>query len=316
MKMLMKNKYKHIEEDLSPNNFISRNVREGIKFYEKDGYRYSKTLFFYEKNHISGEPFEYQINSQGFRGKDFNEFNENNINILFGGCSQTLGVGLPEKNTWYSKLSNKIKLLHKERDIDFYNLGVNGGSIELAIKNVIAFIKSGRVPDYLFLFLPESSRTSVFDKDTKKFECYFITNEREIEKDYYSNSYIHENKLLMNFILLSMLEEMCKALNIKLVWTTWWAPESILYANSSFNNFFIMDEDLYNHVLLSRGGAIPSRNYFAKRNYEMKLEYFNEKYKNKDNESYWSVARDGSHYGSAASNFIAEKFFLELERVM
>jgi hypothetical protein len=299
----MKNKYSHIEKDLSPDNFISKNVRKGIKFYKKDGYFYSDILFFYETSLTSGEAFEYQINSQGFRGKDFSEFNDNNINILFGGCSQTLGVGLPEKNTWYSKLSNKIKLLHEGRDVDFYNVGVNGGGIDLTIKNVIAFIRSGKIPDYLFLFLPESSRTICFEEKTKKFQPYLLTNPRDEDKDYYSNKYIHENKLLTNFMLLSMLEEICKFSGIKLLWTTWWLDDNSLYSNSSFNNFFAMSKELPYHVVLEKEGN------------EFNVAYFNEEFENNDNESYWHVARDGSHYGSAASNFIAESFMKELNRV-
>ena len=310
----MKNNYKQIEKFLSSNSFISKNIVKDIEYYEKDGYRYSKILFFNERVSIDNEDFEYQINSKGFRGKDFNEFNSNNINILFAGCSQTLGVGLPEKNTWYSKLSNKIHLLHKEKDVDFYNLGVNGGGIELAIKNVMAFIKSGNVPNYLFLFLPESSRSVAFSKDTGKFECYLISNDNNEQKEYYKN-YIHENKLFTNFILLSMLEEICKAHGIELLWTSWDVDENNMYSQSSFNNFFIMDKDLKYHMVKEPvGDNFPNNNYLTKKEHELQISYFNKLYKNKDNEPYWHCARDGLHYGSAASNFIAEKFMLELIR--
>lgn len=306
--------YNVIKKIITPDNFFSKNLREEVDFYEKDGYSYSKYLFPNELDLVAGDSFEYQINPQGFRGKDFNEFNKNNINILFGGCSQTLGVGLPEENTWYKKLSDKVNTLHNGRTVDFYNISVNGSSIELIVKNTIAFIKKGNIPDYIFLFLPESSRTMSFNKDENQFDLYLPNAALDKEKKYYLTKYIHENKLLINFILLSLLEELCISYKIKLIWTTWDNSDCNKYMDAGFNNFFKIDGNLADVAVWPPEQNIKlGRRDFLEKDYEIEIKKFNKKYKNDNNEPYWHMARDGVHFGSAASNLIAESFFKELE---
>jgi hypothetical protein len=315
--MIINNKFNYnlIKDCLLPNNFFSKNLNKEVNFYKKDNYFYAKYLFLNERDLVPGNNFEYQLNSEKFRGKDFNEFNKNNINILFGGCSQTLGVGLPEENTWYKKLSDKINLMHEEKNVDFYNISVNGSSIELIVKNVIAFIKKGNKPDYIFLLLPESSRVMSFNKDENEFDLYIPNAFFPKEKKYYLNKYIHEDKLLMNFILLSLLEELCISSEIKLIWTTWEQSDNKMYLDGGFNNFFKINKNLakiavwppeYNDQL--------GKKEFLKKHYQIEIANFNKKYKNKNNEPYWHSARDGMHYGSAASTIIAEIFFKELQQ--
>lgn len=310
----------NINKDLIPKNFFSTNLSHKTKSdrVKKNGYVYTKYLFENELDVTEGDCFEYQINSQGFRGKDFNEFNKNSINILFGGCSQTLAVGLPEKNTWYKKLVEKVETLHSGKNVDFYNVSVNGSSIELIVKNVTAFIKSGKVPNYIFLLLPESSRVMSFDEKQKTFDLYLPNAFFDKEKEYYSKKYIHENKLLINFILISLLEELCSAYKIKLVWTTWEYSEKQIYIDAEFNNFFAMETDIDKFVLIDprkfkRGEGVPvesnNENIFLKKINEIDVIKFNKKNINIYNEPYWHVARDGRHYGSCASTVIAESFF-------
>jgi len=310
-----------MNKSLIPKNFFSTNLSHESESprLEKDGYIYTKYLFDNELDIVEGEDFKYQMNSQGFRGKDFNEFNKNNINILFGGCSQTLCVGLPEDYTWYKKLTDKIKFLHPNQNVDFYNVAVNGSSIELIIKNVTAFIISGKIPDYIFLLLPESGRVMSFNSIKQEFESYIQNAFFDEEKEYYSKKYIHENKLLMNFMLLSLLEELCNAYKIKLVWTTWEDSEKEMYISAEFNNFFDMNKKLNKFFLIDprkfkRGQGIPStrqveENFFLKKVYDFDIINFNKKHINENKEPYWHIARDGAHYGSAASNVIAESFF-------
>ncbi len=308
-----------VKNSIMPNNFFSKNLidkdnfnKENNSFYKKGKYFYSKYLFLYERDVVSGDSFEYQINSQGFRGKDFDEFDKNNINILFGGCSQTLGVGLPEENTWYKKLSDRVALMHEGKKVDFYNISVNGSSIELIVKNTIAFIKRGTKPDYIFLFLPESSRVMSFNKDENEFDLYIPNAKFEKERKYYLNNYIHEDKLLINFILLSLLEEVCILSGIKLLWTTWERPESKMYMDGGFNNFFKIDENLAS-IAVNPPDEKFGRMDFLEKQYKIEIEKFNNRYNNKNNEPYWHSARDGLHYGSAASSVIADIFIKELD---
>lgn len=308
------NDYRYIKDVVSAQSFFVNNYKKNTEHYEKNGYTYAKYLFGGEQDIVDGDYFEYQINPQGFRGKDFNEFNPKNINILFGGCSISVGVGLPESNTWYKKLANKIQDMRQDKKVDFYNISVNGASIELIIKNVIAFIKSGRKIDYIFLLLPEGSRSLSFNDEERTFLKYLFSDPWKPTKKYYSQQYIHEDKVLINFILLSLLEELCKNAEIKLIWTTCNPAEYSLYENSSFNNYFIMDQPPIELVLYPpNSSGKNNRIEFTEKQYSRALKNFEAIYNNKNNEPYWSIARDGLHYGSAANNLIAENFFNKLE---
>jgi hypothetical protein len=310
------NNYEYLKNVFLTKNFFSTNYKKNTAYYKKDGYLYTKYLVPSELDITDGDYFEYKINSQGFRGKDFNEFNSNNINILFGGCSHTLGAGLPENNVWCKKLSDKIKFFHKNNNIDFYNVSVNGSSIELIVKNVIAFIKNGNIPNYIFLFLPETSRKLSFNKDCKEFQNCLSNNTDPYSKKYYSDKHIHEDKILINFILISLLEELCKNLGIKLLWTSWDFLERNIYVDAAFDNHFLLETHPAEMILYP-----PDHNKqdkwprFIKKHHAFNIEDFNIQYENKNNETYWHIARDGLHYGSAAHNYICESFFKELEKI-
>jgi len=63
----------------------------------------------------------YSFNSHGFRSEEF-DFDERE-SILFLGCSYTVGIGLPNENTWPYIVSKNLKL-------KCYNLGVGGCSLD------------------------------------------------------------------------------------------------------------------------------------------------------------------------------------------
>lgn len=66
------------------------------------------------------EKIKYKFNTHGYRCKEFNNIDWSNF-ILFLGCSNTFGQGVPEKFLVSS-------LLEKHLKVDCVNLGVPGGS--------------------------------------------------------------------------------------------------------------------------------------------------------------------------------------------
>lgn len=66
------------------------------------------------------EQINYKLNAHGYRCKEFDNINWNNF-VLFLGCSNTFGQGVPENYLASS-------LLEKHLNIDCVNLGVPGGS--------------------------------------------------------------------------------------------------------------------------------------------------------------------------------------------
>jgi lysophospholipase L1-like esterase len=95
--------------------------------------------------------FSYDLNSYGFR---CDEFEENQESILFLGCSNTLGYGMPKEKSWTHLVAQSLGL--KE-----YNLGVGGGSLDCAFKLYNAWqpiIKA----KHTVLLIPPAPRFEIF----------------------------------------------------------------------------------------------------------------------------------------------------------
>jgi len=273
------------------------------------------SLVNHEEKYLDGPDFNYTLNEYGFRSKKFSEFNKNNTNILFLGCSITQGVGLPEESTWYKKLINKISNENPSKKIDFYNISMSGIGVHTIIKNLIVFLNQVGKPDYIFGYMPDSNRSLLWDKD--QFHNFHYRNnlnedfpEREIA---YSKNIVIQDLLMRDTTLLHLLELICSLGGIKLIWSTWPPENQNFYNATGFNNYFLFYapiEDLYvqpNNV----AEKIKNDFYYEKKEYDFKLKQINKK--NKNNEPYWSSARDGMHYGSFYSEFVADKFFKEFK---
>ena len=69
-------------------------------------------------------PITYRFNQFGFRA---DEFDSPGSNVLFLGCSHTLGVGLPYESTWTHIVSSELTLKN-------YNLAIGGTSNDTAFR--------------------------------------------------------------------------------------------------------------------------------------------------------------------------------------
>lgn len=95
-------------------------------------------------------------NSLGHRAKELHELDYNNY-ILFGGCSITWGTGLNLEETY-------PYLTSKNLNVDYYNLAIQGGSIDLAVVNIFAFLKNiQQKPKFIVLQYPGPFRFLLSD---------------------------------------------------------------------------------------------------------------------------------------------------------
>lgn len=240
-------------------------------------------------------PVIYRINKDGFRSDHFKIIDEKNISILFGGCSWTFGEGLPEEYTWTKMLCNKISnKLNKK--VDYFNTGYMGSSIDLIIKNTMAFIREYGKPNYIFLLLPDMARKTRFNKLTNDYYKAFphpdwIAKEKSHAQKKYTLEYEFENNVYDSLNLLHLFEDYCSESNIKLLWGTWFSPEKYYYINSRFK-YFIDQDDIV-------------KNFKESLSIDSKDEY----YPNLKNLPYWRVAKDNCHPGTAWTHFIVEVFF-------
>jgi hypothetical protein len=87
---------------------------------------------FYTKE--TNKTFNYNLNSQGYREKDWNDVDWNN-SIVFLGCSHTFGVGVENSKTIPAQIQNIL-------NIPCINLGIPGGS------NFFSSINSANLINY------------------------------------------------------------------------------------------------------------------------------------------------------------------------
>lgn len=59
-----------------------------------------------EKNNWINNSFTYSFNRDGFRCKEFTD----GPNIMFLGCSLTVGIGIPESTRWTDIVADKLNL--------------------------------------------------------------------------------------------------------------------------------------------------------------------------------------------------------------
>jgi hypothetical protein len=294
--------FEYIESTLNPSNLIRlENAtlynpdRHGENHY-LDNEGYLITEFTNDSADADGPKFFYKLNRDGFRCKHFEEFDKNKINILYGGCSNTFGYGIPEEVLWTSMLSSKIE------NSDSYNISVPGASIHMIIKNVMAFIKKCGNPNYIFLMFPDIDRIFDYCVLHKEFvkgppdPTWIYRDKRCVEFQYVKN-FSMETRIMETINLINLLELYCKASGIKLFWSTWSQTEVKLYKHFKFLNFVEFPDKLY--YAPDRLKHLYPENIFPE---------------NINNLPYWSIARDDGHPGSYWNSCVFELFLNELNK--
>lgn len=118
--------------------------------------------------------FGYHFNSKGYRCDEFNQLAE--LPILFLGCSNTLGLGLPIENVWAHVLCNHIREKTKAR-IPYWNLSKNGSSIDLQFLLLEKYIDQLK-PKFIFFLVPPIYRRMLYFKD------WFFSRQFTEEQDF------------------------------------------------------------------------------------------------------------------------------------
>ncbi len=215
----------------------------------------------------------YKLNSYGHRSDEFSS-THNGKHIIFCGCSNTFGEGLPDKKNWSGRLYEKIS---KDGDVSgYYNLSFLGGSIQLIVDNIYKYVDTFGAPDYIFCYFPDSKRIIKTNNNTLNYFNYVSYDLDSIDYQFIMNS----------FLTIRGLEAFCKQNKIKLFWGTWHPRESHIYKEIlSFNDFVHLDYPL----IYLKGNATIS--------------------KEDKNSKYYQRARDDVHPGYVLSEGLAEIFY-------
>jgi len=96
-----------------------------------------------EQNNWIDRKFTYTFNSEGFRSERFT----NTPTVMFLGCSNTIGIGLPIENIWPT-------LVAKHLNMSCANLGQGGGSADTAFRLCLGWIDKIKPKMVIFLQPP------------------------------------------------------------------------------------------------------------------------------------------------------------------
>jgi hypothetical protein len=144
--------------------------------------------------------FTYKFNSHGFRCEEFSD----EPTIMTLGCSHTVGIGLPVESIW-------PELLAKKLNMKCANLGVGGGSLDVAFRMSLGYIDIIK-PKIVVLLSPEASRLELFYYFNHKTISYLLGS---WTSRYSSTDREYNN--IVNFM------------------KTWWADDNNSYFNKQKN---------------------------------------------------------------------------------
>lgn len=199
---------------------------------------YSSTEFDPEKL-ISTDPHRvYENNSFQFRDTKEVGLTE----ALFAGCSVTYGVGVSIENIWGNVLSKKL-------GVSATNLSKPGSSTEQIVKNIFKYFSNFGHPEYLFCLFPNygryffpvdgtfyktkrdedpASELGTGDKNSSFFQTIHLDADyHKTPPTYIKLPYDYTKVLSPDMYLreacknIRFLEQYCRAVGIKLFWTTW-----------------------------------------------------------------------------------------------
>jgi len=176
----------------------------------------------------------YKYNSHGYRSPEFSVGTE----LVFAGCSFTHGTGVPESGAWPSMVS---KSLNKKASV----VAQPGASISSIVDQLFMYFRSFGNPKTLLCLFPDRYRLSVpidgstltYDQSRPVFGSNGSSPEQGVfniefnpgsqsikymKKPYDANVVITEDiSLYQSMRSIRLLEQYCRATNIKLLWSTW-----------------------------------------------------------------------------------------------
>lgn len=173
-------------------------------------------------------PITYCINSQGFRGKDFDS-TVNNIVTL--GCSFTIGVGLRESETWPYLLGSRLGQ-------HVHNIAWGGWSADTLFRMAQYWIPQLR-PALVVMLAPGAARLELAT-DTEQYEN--ITPSDSILHDNYlrnwfANQQNHDLNQLKNTLAIEMIctqanaKFMCYSQDTEMAGRMWTNPTNVARDN-------------------------------------------------------------------------------------
>jgi hypothetical protein len=190
----------------------------------------------------NNDNFTYNFNSYGYRmDKELDDVNFDNY-IAFFGCSYTVGVGLPLKETYAYRVASEL-------GVDYVNAALGGGSPMFVYNNFIKmFTTAPKRPKAVIINWPDIYRTMYwFDNDLQFKGPNFPANS---QGDYWRDSYkafISEKSNIENVFSLyrDTIRLVCELSNCKIFEFSTHQPTGDFFERyPEINNIPLCDENL------------------------------------------------------------------------
>ena len=146
----------------------------------------------------------------------------------------------------------------------YFNLGKAGWGYQRIMNSITTYVDEYGKPDYIFLLHPNVARPIEWSIDQNRYnQVQYPHNFNEINVNH--NIKLDETKqknLFIEFVYaMSLFEKYCKAMGIKLIWTTWETEiesKNIKFFQHQFPSYFHLhsDEDLTEFIKRDRPNMI------------------------------------------------------------
>jgi hypothetical protein len=181
---------------------------------------------------IDKKDINYKLNKYNYRSDEFFIKHEKQ-HVLFMGCSETQGIGGNLEECWSYMLYEKLK--YEFNLSGYFNIGIAGSSIIQQIMNYYKYELLFGKPKTIFLLVPDVFRGYMINSNNNYVKhSTAMFSEKMISEEIYFQFFINSILAIRQF------ELYCKSNNIKLLWSSWYQPESLMFNEFKFNNFFPM----------------------------------------------------------------------------
>jgi len=311
-----------------PINTIYDNLSFAKDLYNKELFGPSDLNVTNNKTNLDNYVNDYYLNSLKFRDTRDWELGKP-AEILALGCSHSYGLGVPQQYNWPS-------IVESRTGKTVANLSMCGASAETMLQSFLLYLDNVGNPEYVFACFPTHSRYTHIvegmfyhvgqsvDKETKSKKTISIlrtsdhqTGEVNIQDKIFKfpgdPKYLIPTQEAVNQYISSiyMIEKICKFLNIKFYWGTWFVRTQEIFTRNLFlQENFCLDKN--NHIKeISSNSTMyeyfDDQNFYREKKcrltHSMDSDDF-EKYK----DNMWRVGSDGSHLGIHWQYHTAESF--------
>lgn len=188
----------------------------------------------------------YIYNSDFFRCDEFGSYNSK-YHVVFGGCSETEGVGGNLDQSWSHKVYSELK---ENYDIGgYYSLGKSGNGWHKIALSLIEYVNRYEKPTHFFVLLPNIGRNYYWNKDKKawSYDQKYVDTGWGVSPHKKENSFDvdeHKKQFIEFAVGWKIFQSYCSTNNIKILYSTWDYSENdnlILYDNHLKNFHPIYD---------------------------------------------------------------------------